>query len=129
MTIIYKFIPIITAIILFAGFRALSLQEEEPAGKRIFIDNKCTSCHTVAAAGITSKTKKKNIVDLSDVGNELKSDFIIKFVTKQEKLEGVGHPIAFKGSEEELNTLVKWLESLKVTKEEHNEEKQESDKK
>lgn len=66
---------------------------------------------------MTTKSKKKNVPDLSYVGTKHNSDFISKFITKQEKLNDAQHPAAFKGSDEDLQTLAKWLESLKASKE------------
>ena len=37
----------------------------------------------------------------------------MKFITKKEKLNNKLHMIAFKGSDEDLQTLAKWLETLK----------------
>jgi len=96
------------------GFANSRLQEE-PAGKKIFVDNKCGSCHSIESQGLTTKSKKKNVPDLSNVGSKHTSDFIIKYLTKQESIDDVKHSMAFKGSDEDLLALAKWLESLKAT--------------
>ncbi len=98
------------------GFANFSTQTEEPAGKKIFVNSKCGSCHSIEAEGLKTKSKKKNIPDLSDVGTKHKADFISKFITKQEKLNDAQHAVAFKGSDEDLQTLSKWLQSLKTSK-------------
>jgi mono/diheme cytochrome c family protein len=86
----------------------------DPDGKQVFIDGKCTTCHTVVTAGVTSK--KKDATDLSKTGDTHKADFLAKYLTKKDKLNGKDHKTAFKGTEQELNALTKWLESLKSKK-------------
>lgn len=86
--------------------------EKENPGKKIFKDNKCQSCHSIEAVGIKRKPNQKP-PDLSQVGSEKKADFIAAYLKKKESLNGVKHAISFKGSDEELETLVTWLESLK----------------
>ncbi|OGU30416.1 MAG: hypothetical protein A2057_11830 [Ignavibacteria bacterium GWA2_35_9] len=115
---IISFFFLISFIGIVYGFTNLDSQDDDPAGKQIFVDSKCVSCHSIEAVGLTTKSKKKNIPDLSDVGTRHNADFIMKFVTKQETLNDAQHPMAFKGSDEELLTLAKWLESLKVSEEE-----------
>lgn len=110
---IFSFILLIIFIGLVFGFTNISLQEEEPAGKKIFIVNKCGTCHAIQSEGLTTNTKLKNVPDLSDVGTRRTADFIMKFITKKEKLNNKLHMIAFKGSDEDLKTLAKWLETLK----------------
>lgn len=85
---------------------------DEPAGKQIFIDSKCTTCHSVKSAGIV-KGKK----DLSEVGNTLKAEQIASFITKKEKINDKLHMVAFKGDEKQLAQLTEWLASLKTTAE------------
>ncbi|HCY76112.1 MAG TPA: hypothetical protein DHV28_09350 [Ignavibacteriales bacterium] len=110
---IFSFILLIIFVGFVFGFTNTSLQEEEPAGKKIFIANKCVTCHSVKAEDLISNTKLKNVPDLSDVGTRRNADFIMKFITKKEKLNNKLHMIAFKGSDEDLQTLAKWLETLK----------------
>jgi mono/diheme cytochrome c family protein len=86
----------------------------DPDGKQVFIDGKCTTCHTVVAEGVTSK--KKDATDLSKTGDTYKADFLAKYLTKKDKLNGKDHKTAFKGTDQELGALTKWLESLKSKK-------------
>ncbi len=52
--------------------------------------------------------------DLSNLGNEnLEADFVKKFINKEVDLNGKKHAVKFKGSDEELTTLVDWLLTLK----------------
>ena len=100
----------IISIILLFGF-AYSFGADEPDGKKIFIDRKCNSCHSVSVAGI--ECKKKKAYDLSKVGDSKKADFLEKYLTKKEKINGKEHKTAFRGTEEELKAISKWLGSLK----------------
>jgi cytochrome c553 len=83
-------------------------------GKTIFTSAKCTMCHSVTAVGVTSK--KKNAADLSTVGAEKKADWFVKYLKKEIDIKGKKHPVAFKGTDEEMSTLTKWFESLKKAK-------------
>jgi len=82
--------------------------QDEPAGKQIFIDSKCTTCHSVQSAGIV-KGKK----DLSEVGNALTAEQLTNYLTKKEKINDKLHMVAFKGDEKQLAQLTEWLASLK----------------
>jgi mono/diheme cytochrome c family protein len=97
--------------ILFFGF---SNSTAEPEGKTVFVNSKCGSCHSVEAAGLTSKSKKST--DLSEAGKKHDEEVIAKYVTKKEKLNDKLHPAQFKGTDEELKQLTEWLSSLKGTK-------------
>ena len=88
---------------------------EEPAGKKVFVDSKCGTCHAVESAKLVTKSKKP-APDLSSIGTAKKADFLHKYLMKQEKIEGKAHPVAFKGSEEDLKKLTEWLGTLKAKK-------------
>lgn len=105
------FLLFVIAIIGLYGF-AFSLNAEEPSGKKIFVDSKCSMCHSVESADITSK--KKDAIDMSGVGNKNNAEFLAKYLTKKEKLNDKEHKTAFKGTEEDLQALAAWLESLKT---------------
>jgi cytochrome c553 len=87
-----------------------SAQTKDHPGKKVFMDSKCQTCHTVESQQITSKGKKTT--DLSNVGAVYRANFLEKFLTKKEKLNDKNHPQAFKGSNEELNQLAEWLQTL-----------------
>ncbi len=93
-------------------FNIASTQENEPLGKKLFVEKKCSTCHSIESQGIVLK-KKTKAPDLSHVGSQLKADFIKKYVLKEEKLDGVAHMFLFKGEQNELDSLAMWLESLK----------------
>lgn len=112
MKSVVNYLAMVLVIVALYGFTFSFGQTEEPQGKKIFVDSKCSMCHTVKSEGLESK--KKDAVDLSSVGNTYKADFLKKFLTKQEKINNADHKIAFKGDEKNLDALAQWLESLKA---------------
>jgi cytochrome c553 len=88
--------------------------DKEPEGKKVFVDSKCGSCHSVESAGLTTKSKKGT--DLSEVGKKYDKEFLTKYISKKEKINNKNHAASFKGSEEELAKLTEWLSTLKGTK-------------
>lgn len=111
---IFMFLLFVTSIVLLFGLTFSYSQSEESEGQKIFIANKCGSCHSVESAGLTSK--KKDAVDLSSTGDDRTIEFLKKYIAKEEKINDKAHKFTFKGSEEELNSLTEWLESLKTKK-------------
>lgn len=107
------YIIFVFSIVVLYGFAFVSNQDEEPKGKKIFIDSKCVGCHSVESQGIVSKSKKKNIVDFSNYGETMDSAFVKLYLKKEVKKDDVAHTIVFKGSDEEMDELIKWFASLK----------------
>lgn len=109
---IFNFLLMLTVGVIMFGFQTNIKTDEDSAGKKLFIENKCATCHSVEAADIILKKKKKTVPDLSDVGSKLEPTFIMKFITKEETLNDAKHMYGFKGSDEDLKTLVDWLVGL-----------------
>jgi len=109
---IVAFLGFIFTVVFLFGFTYSINGYADPDGKQIFVDKKCTTCHTVNSAQVMSK--KKDAVDLSNVGASGNSDFISKYLNKKEKIDGKDHKTAFKGTEKELQTLSDWLAGLKT---------------
>ncbi|MGE5430172.1 MAG: c-type cytochrome [Syntrophomonadaceae bacterium] len=103
---------VIAALFSVSVMASATVAQSNTDGKKIFEANKCTMCHSLKAEKIEA-TGKSKAPDLSTVGATQKAEWIEKFVTKQEKLDGKQHPIAFKGSSAELKTLAAWLASHK----------------
>jgi cytochrome c1 len=112
---------------------ALAQDEKKAAdGKDLFLAAKCNTCHSVTAAGIEKKKPtaeeaktaekekpdpdEKKPPDLSSVGLDHKADWIAKFITKKETLDGEKHKKLYKGTDEELKTLSTWLASQQAPK-------------
>ncbi len=85
---------------------------QEKTGKEIFEGAKCNACHSVEKAGIEAKKKSDKVPDLSKLAEGHDADFFAKYLKKEETLNSKKHAVAFKGSDEELKTMVDWLMSL-----------------
>jgi cytochrome c553 len=113
-------------LLLLAFCYGMTVAQDAPKdGKTIFTDAKCNNCHAITAEKIEALRKPMGKMlppDLSDVGTRIKADFIAKYITKDEKLNDKTHPIAFKGTDDELKVLAAWLETLKTVPEPPKEE-------
>ncbi|HSF39268.1 MAG TPA: c-type cytochrome [Thermoanaerobaculia bacterium] len=80
-------------------------------GKAIFLAQKCNLCHSIETAGIerTSKAEKTKGPDLAGAAKRHDAEWIKKFLTKQEQLNGKKHLKEVKSSPEELDALVAWV--------------------
>ena len=87
----------------------------EPAGKALFVDQKCSMCHSVDAVGIERKSKSDKMKgpDLSTVGDEHDAAWIAAFVKQEETLDGEKHDKPYKGTDEDLQAIADWLASMK----------------
>lgn len=102
-------------IVVLFGAAFANVPNEEPEGKKLFLSNKCNTCHAIQSQGITTTSKKQN-PDLSDIGTKYKADFLKNYLMKKEKINSKTHPALFKGTEKDLDALAKWLETLKAKK-------------
>lgn len=100
--------PIVSALILLVAPLAVHADEN---GKQAFVDARCDRCHGVASAGI--EPIKPRASDLSHAGAKRDAAWIRGYVVRKELIAGSQHPVAWKGSDAELDTLVAWLASLK----------------
>jgi mono/diheme cytochrome c family protein len=106
-------LPLGVAIFLLAFAPFSSSQETEPAGKKIFLDQKCNVCHAIESQNIAKKTATSKSPDLSNLGAERSADWIAKYLTKEEKLNNKLHAKGWTGKKEDLTTLSNWLATLK----------------
>lgn len=82
----------------------------------LFLDKKCTKCHTVTSHEIAATSDKdpSEISDLSNAGNDFSSvDEIKAYMLRETKRNGKKHKTKFKGEESELEALATWILSLK----------------
>lgn len=95
--------------------------------KVIFVEAKCNTCHSVASWEIVQKNKSANnkAPDLSKVEYDMDKEFYKKYLLKEEILNNKKHPIAFKGSNEDLDAIVS---ALLLIAQDSNENKQEDNK-
>jgi mono/diheme cytochrome c family protein len=85
-------------------------------GKEIFVAQKCSLCHTIAAAGITATTKSEKMKGpaLDGVVAEKGVEWTLKFLHKEVELEGKKHGKDIsKLSDADLKVLVDWLATQK----------------
>ena len=101
-----------------AGTLALSpgAVAEEVDAKALFTDtHKCNMCHAVPAAEIAAKTKSEKMKG-PELGGKVDGEFktIAAYVRKAGELDGERHNSEFKGTDEELQTILDWLGSLEA---------------
>ena len=108
----FFFILFISTIVALFAFAFSFSQSNELDGQQIFTDSKCTKCHSVESLEIVSS--KDEPLDLSNIGADKDAEFLKKYLVKEETMNDKKHKTKFKGSDEELNTLVDWLLTLKT---------------
>ena len=114
--------PLIVALLASASASALASEEAKASeGKGLFMKYKCNSCHSVAVAHIkktktSSGSSKHKPPDLSGVGLEREPEWMEGYLIGEETILGRHHPSRFKGTEDQRETLVAWLETLKTPK-------------
>jgi mono/diheme cytochrome c family protein len=81
-------------------------------GKALFLENKCTSCHSVTAKGVEG-AKPDKAIDISKVTDS--EDFLTKYLKKEVTKDVDGkaskHKKSWKGSDEDLAAIIGWLKS------------------
>jgi len=105
------YLGVVVSIVALYGFAFTIADQSSDDGKKVFVDNKCSMCHTVTSAGIESK--KSDATDLSKVGANRTVEFLTKYLKKEAKLNDKDHKSSFKGTDEDLTALVQWLSTLK----------------
>lgn len=82
----------------------------DPAAE-LFQTLKCQLCHAVPAAGIEAKAKSAKVrgADLGTAANQLDAEQMTAFLQQQSAIDDQQHKKEFKGTDEELATLVEWL--------------------
>lgn len=79
-------------------------------GKQVFLDARCDRCHGVGSAGI--EASKARASDLGTVGASRESAWMRDYLERKVEIAGKPHPVAWKGSDAELEALVAWLAIL-----------------
>lgn len=94
---------------------SVAAPDDTPAGKQVFLDQKCSNCHGIEAEGISAKFTTGPMAGpaLDGVGSRHEAAWIIDFVQRETQLDGKNHKGPKpKASEEELQTLADWLVGL-----------------
>jgi rubrerythrin len=100
----------VAAVVLFGAVASVeAARAEGPAGQELFLAQKCDMCHSVSTVGIEAKTKSAAMAggDLVDLDHE--ADWLTQYLKKETQLDDKDHKKEFKGTDEELQTLVQWL--------------------
>jgi mono/diheme cytochrome c family protein len=87
--------------------------EHATEGKQVFLDKNCNMCHAVSTADIEAKTRSQALLgpDLATEGRELSEERMTAYLKRETDLEGKRHPRAFTGTDEELNTIIAWIQT------------------
>lgn len=85
--------------------------ESEGPGRQVLTDQKCNLCHSISAAGIEAKTTSEKLKgpDLTGVGEKHQAAWLAQYLKKEVEQNGKAHMKPFKGSDEELQSLIDWL--------------------
>ncbi len=92
-----------------------TVAEEAGDAKALFVDtHKCNMCHGVAAVEVEAKTKSEKMKgpDLSGYTSDKELSEIAAYMRKESEDEQ--HKKGFKGTDEELQTILDWLGSLEA---------------
>jgi cytochrome c5 len=107
---------VLTAGILLAGSGiAAAATPAKLDGKQIFLAQKCNLCHSISSAGIERTVKSEKIAgpDLTNTAAKLDVAVLTKFLKKEAEIDGKKHGKTFTGSDEELTTVISWLQQQK----------------
>lgn len=80
-------------------------------GQELFVAQKCTTCHAVSSVGLEARMTKGPMAgpDLVGVADSRDAAWITAYLRGEEKIEGKKHARPFKGTPEELQTIVSWV--------------------
>ncbi len=106
-----KTTALILAMFFAIGSFASFAQQNDP--KTLFTNNKCNMCHSVPKADIKSKMPTKYPDLPNKIAQETKIDDLVKFIKQETTMNGKKHGLKFKGNEDELKSILKWLKELK----------------
>lgn len=88
---------------------------EDAEGKDLFLKYKCTTCHSVEVAGIDARQKDKG-PDLSGAGSAIpNADWAKEYLLRKTDKDGKKHRKPYKGSEQDLETIIDWLMGLEAS--------------
>ncbi len=99
---------------LFLVNATMAVQAEDYDGKAIFLKYKCNMCHAVSSSSIKAQTMsdKMSGSDLSGYRTDgLDLYEIVAYLNKERDIDGKTHKKTFKGTYEELQTILDWLGS------------------
>lgn len=88
--------------------------EAQEAGREAFLSNACNRCHAIESHGIdaTVKSKRMRGPDLSEVGKSRDAAWLVRYIEREVQANDKDHPVAWKGTPEELQAMASWLAAL-----------------
>ncbi|MBI3114649.1 MAG: c-type cytochrome [Candidatus Harrisonbacteria bacterium] len=124
------FHALVASVLVFVLGVIMTLGDDQPTGKDVFLKYKCDNCHAVSSAGIAAKNKKVGAPDLIDATVRHDPAWIPRFIRKEEgaghvhcdkvpkERDGKQHMFRFAGTKEEEAALMEWLKLQKTPEEE-----------
>ena len=113
---LFRMLMLVAAMAFVVG--SVSMAASAADGQKVFEDSKCGTCHSVGAVGIEAKTKSDKMKGPDLSGYKLPAGKtmadLAAYVRKEADLEGKSHRQGFKGTDEELQTILDWLGSLEA---------------
>lgn len=91
-----------------------AVAEGSSPGQDLFVAQKCNTCHAVSTVGIEAKMPKMKGPDLKGVGQRVDAATLGKYMRKEAKLNDADHKAEWKGTPEELEALIAWLNQQKA---------------
>lgn len=81
---------------------------DEELAKSKYIEAKCNTCHAFSHLGIEAKNKSASnkAPDFCNFKAQHDKDFFKKYLKKEEAINNKKHPVAFKGSDEDLDLIL-----------------------
>lgn len=89
-------------------------QVDPDEGKAAFSENGCNRCHGVETQDIeaTISVERLRGPDLSHIGSERDTDWIVGWVKRDQTVDDKPHPAPYRGSDDDLRTIAEWLVQL-----------------
>lgn len=83
---------------------------QDAPGQALFVAQGCNACHAVPAAGVP-KLGDDTVAgpSLEGLGEEYKPRSLRRWLKREQEHEGYTHLQYFQGSDQELDTVVRWL--------------------
>jgi mono/diheme cytochrome c family protein len=82
---------------------------EQLDGKKIFLGQKCETCHAVSSAEIKA-TGKIKAPDLTGTAVKRDATALSNYLRQKDQINNKKHVKAFTGTDEELGALIAWLQ-------------------
>jgi len=85
------------------------------SGSELFVQHKCDTCHSVAAAGIEAKVKvdKMKGPDLGGYKDTKGPGVLLQYQRQEIELDGKKHKKKYEGTSEDFDAILAWLAGLK----------------